>query len=526
MKNFLFKNKFLTTAFFKKTKLSLFLLCFVIPGLSHATQKREGLFLKIKNSIHRMIHGQSVEIHQDLNNNSITQQVNLNSQSFNNDTSSIKTTNLKATNQKPKKQPTLHNQQTNKETTNPKPTLHNQQTNKEATNPDLKKQNYPFFWQIERDGKKSYILGTNHKGVNFNELLFHRDIKDYLRSADFLLSEIPKYSQLELEFSTTETTKIMTKGLNYLSSFQIPHYYNQFSSLNQQEIDFLINLWREIYFKKTGNYPSYTESKNKLISFTPPELTKFIESSVKAKTIQEIIKTKDIRFILWYFIIDIKNKILENYNSKKTLDYQIEDYFLKHKKKPSDSSNIKFSSSLDNVRLEMLINRYTEDTIVDVKEMIKHYPNNQFSKEEIKEFMNNKLLLRKKIHKLFLSGELNYENIEREFENKTGVTNLKTINNIIKWEYFSLDFRNQLWVPKIIEAFEQHNSIFILAGLAHFIKQERNPLNIPELEEYARQNKNIPPNILDMLKNEGFKVTRFGEGDFTPANSCQTAFLK
>ena len=48
----------------------------------------------------------------------------------------------------------------------------------------------PFFWQITKDGKSSYILGTMHDDVRFEELQCHQEIKDYLILSDFLLTEI------------------------------------------------------------------------------------------------------------------------------------------------------------------------------------------------------------------------------------------------------------------------------------------------------------------------------------------------
>ena len=506
MKNFLFKNKFLTTAFFKKTKLSLFLLCFVIPMLSHATQEREGLFSKIKNSIHRMINGDSVKIHQDFNNSEVAQQVNLNTQSFNNDTSSIKTTNLKATNQKPKKQPTLHNQQTNKETTNSKSTLHNQQTNKEATKPDLKKQNYPFFWQIERDGKKSYILGTTHRDIKLEDLPYHEEIKRHLRSADLLLPEMTRedgkklqdyinsndwiddnlrrvYEQEDTLTENKTTNELMNIIRNTMTGLWTN---NSFSSLSEQEQNFLLNLY--------NNHPR-KEFIPDLSSMIPPQIEEFIVSTVPHARFS-LRPTNDF------------------------LDLIVQDYFVQH------NGHIAITS-LDDLRDFSLMHtaKYLSVTIKDVKDFIENY-SERFSDETIAQQKNHLLKEDKQHIELYLAGESdNRKGLAIKFlDREKGFLETELRQSTTK-SIFEQDFRNPLWLPKIITAFEQHNSIFIVAGLNHFIWQERNPFNMPEFKEYTERNKNLPHNILDMLKNEGFKITRFGEGDFVPTNPCQRAFF-
>ena len=473
----------------KKITLTLF---FIIPVLSYAQQERQSLFAKITKSIQSMIHGQSVEIHQDLNNNSIAQQANLNTQSFNSNTSPhpIETTNIETENQ-------INTEQTNKEAT------------LEAINPESEKQNYPFFYQIERDGKKSYILGVNHYGVSFEELPYHEDIKEYLKSADLFLQEFTpedhkKYdAYLDIENTIQENIQMAFQENDILMNDieqKITNIFKKiirdrvtagfidyFSTLSKQEQDFLLSLYQTHPFK---------EYISDLSLLQPYQLIQFIVTSASSV-----------------------DSSLKDFDDSIKLDSEISDYFIQHK-------GVTYRRSLDeinNLRLNYTAIRYTA-TMNEVKDWIRNY-DERFSDTRLRELEDYVMSIDRKYLEMYISGEINLEDYEKEVKSKEKGFLEAEIQDRERTSIFLNDFRNPLWLLKIIEAFEQHNSIFITMGFSHLIRQERTPLNIPELEEYTRQNKNLPTNILDMLKNEGFKITRFGEGDFVPASSCQTAFL-
>ena len=463
MKNFLIKNNFLIS-FFKKIKLALFLLFFITPVLSHAQQENQGLFAKITNSIQR-ITGESSQIHQDfkqLNGTEITQ-TNLNHQTLHSDTT-------------------------------------------KTTNTEPEKQNYPFFWQIERNGKKSYILGTAHSDIKLEDLPYHEEIKRHLRSADLLLPELTREDAKELQDyiesndwiddnlqrvyeqgNTLTENKTINKLMNIIINAMIElEINNSFSSLSEQEQNFLLNLY--------NNHPE-KEFLTDLSSMIPPQIKEFIISTVPHSRLS-LRPTNDV------------------------LDFIVQDYFVQHNGHTA-------ITSLDDLRDFSLMHtaQYLSVTMKDVKDFIENY-SERFSDETIAQQKNHLLREDKRSSELYLAGEsYNLKDLAIKFwDREKGF--LKTeLRKSTTEDIFEQDFRNPLWLPKIIEAFEKHNSIFIVAGLNHFVWQERNPLNLPEFKEYTERNKNLPHNILDMLKNEGFKVTRFGEGDFTPASSCQSSFL-
>ena len=465
MKNFLIKNIFLIS-FFKKIKLALFLLFFITPVLSHAQQENQGLFSKITNSIQR-ITGESSQNHQDfkqLNGTEITQ-TNLNHQTLHSDTT-------------------------------------------ETTNTEPEKQNYPFFWQIERNGKKSYILGTIHRNIKLEDLPYHEEIKRHLRSADLLLPELTREDGKKLqdyiksndwiddnlqrvyeqEHTLTEN-KTINELMNIIRNTMTglwTNNSNSFSSLSEQEQNFLLNLY--------NNHPK-KEFIPDLSSMIPPQIEEFIVSTAPHARLS-LRPTND------------------------SLDLIVQDYFVQHNGHTA-------ITSLDDLRDFSLMHtaKYLSVTMKDVKDFIENY-SERFSDETITQQKNHLLREDKQLTELYLAGESDNrkDSAIKFWDREKGFLETELRQNTTR-NIFERDFRNPLWLPKIIEAFEKHNSIFIVAGLAHFVSQERNPLNMPEFKEYTERNKNLPHNILDMLKNEGFKVTRFGEGDFTPASSCQSSFL-
>ena len=481
MKNFLIK------------KLSLLCFCFITPVLSYATLERQDLFAKITNSIQRMINGKVPEIHQDFKtfNDSEIAQTNLNIQQSNSDTSIL----LTETTTESEKQITPYNQQSNSDT-----------TPIERINTESEKQNYPFFWQIERDGKKSYILGTIHRDIKLEDLPYHEEIKRHLRSVDLFLPESTREDGKELqdymdsnqwiddnlqrvyeqEDALTENKTI--RGLvNIIRNRMIElgrDNSDRFLSLSEKEQNFLLNLYH--------NHPE-KEFIQDLSSMMPPQIENFIISTVP------------------HARLSLKPKIF--------LDQTVEDYFVQH-------NGAIATASLDNLKDFSLMHtaKYLTLTMKDVKDFIENY-SERFSDETIAQQKSHIMRIDEQATQFYLSGENNEQILMKDFFDREKGFLETELRQDTTDDIFTLDFRNSLWLPKIIEAFEQHNSIFIMAGVAHFIRLERNPLNMPEFEGYTERNKNIPSNILDMLKNEGFKITRLGEGDFIPASSCQSSFL-
>lgn len=69
----------------------------------------------------------------------------------------------------------------------------------------------PYFWEVEKDGKKSYILGTLHMGVALEDLPCSKEISSHLENANVLLTETNMPSIREL---VTFLAKEIENGLS------------------------------------------------------------------------------------------------------------------------------------------------------------------------------------------------------------------------------------------------------------------------------------------------------------------------
>ena len=342
----------------------------------------------------------------------------------------------------------------------------------------------PFFWEIEKDGKQSYVLGTLREDVNFDELQCYKKIEGYLNQSDVLFREpiegsaIP-YIQEEIdELAENRVVESQKTMMN-----------NQSSSLPMSDYS---------YYKLQGVLQDYgLDFLNDMLNIEPME-----ERSIK------------------------RCYALTSQDDSVNLDDQIVGYFIKEK--PDSRFNIETERGLISIITNLigLIRKYTlpfDDsegvlhwnylkrsltTQEDLKEWVDNYER-RCSEEVMHKVAQHQEELANSLREQFLSGELNLENYEREKWDR-GIGYLDTEikqDAIVQTKYF-LDYRHERWLPRIVSAHGAYNSVFFTAGLAHFIAQDRNPHNRPELEGYTEAMKDIPPNVLGMLKEEGFVVRR------------------
>ena len=404
----------------------------------------------------------------------------------------------------------------------------------------------PYFWKIEKDGKSSYILGTLHEGVRFDDLPYHEDIKSILRSIDFLLTEIPYPYSYYFQFTKLMENSLINEQKQKIKE-DIKNKKGSMSELlnllNKNEKRLLIKLLAKNYFTELLKYylvelilfPTKDVLKN-IVLFHPFFIQKAIRSLDPNP--HKAVNIKKDHFIE-VTIPDGLDKDIVNYFLRNNISYK--NLFLKYvtQLNNSDALDLDLSydtmmpgyqyfkdfkpiSSLDDLETRFWVER-AELTLIGMKDIKKWLENYSWrlSKNIIKE--NSEAM-----NKLYEKSKELYSSTEFE----TGITvKMRLLDTEVRQEKeltwkWALDFRNQIWLKKIIKAFETYNSIFIAGGVEHFVQKERYHYNIPELQEYLEQNKDLPTNILDMLKKEGFKVTRFGEGDFLPSQPCQKAFKK
>ena len=502
----------------------------------------------------------------------------------------------------------------------------------------------PFFWQIQKDNKSSYVLGTMHGGVDFEELQCHNEIKDYLLAADFLLTEALRFKikgpQMSLIKQTIYDNILANREDNFVDS------------LNDDTKKLLQEILPERYYIKYGENPLESKSSVRRVSIDKKNTTEMLgEARVEDPTVLEEKKQsfeEAINQLIYFDLLQIlrsactiitnqyrqelANKVSRepkptlnnsvnkdiinpsiNFQNifqvdfvetipnrsfyKGKLDYQILIDFLNYKqsfiqnpKLMDDNSLVsQFLSPIEDQEIVNLITQILSSGIdlisyidqiaasrEDIKNLIEQFPKsldnrttlvNQFvsplddlaillaipvvrvltpQREDIEEWVKNfdercskdwviklkeldrqsdykeldrqsdykeldrlreqSLTTGEKQKRDFISGVMNLEN---DAKNKKTYDDhrLDAENNYFRIKYI-MNFRNEIWRPKIIKAHENHNSIFIAAGLAHFITQDHNPNNIRALKDYIEVNKSLPVNVLDMLKEEGFTVKR------------------
>ena len=344
----------------------------------------------------------------------------------------------------------------------------------------------PFFWEIEKDGKQSYVLGTLREDVKFEELQCYKKIESYLNESDILFREpiegsaIP-YIQEEIdelaEDRVVESQKTMMNSQSSPVAISDYSYYKLQNILQDYGLDFL----------------------NDMLNIKPME-----ERSIK------------------------RCYALNPHDDSMNLDDQIVGHFIKGK--PDSGSNIETGRGLMSLITSLigLIREYTlpfddsEDVLhwnylkrsltteEDLKEWIDNYEE-RCSEEVIHGVAQHQEEITNSLREQFLSGELNLEDYERErWDRGVGYLDTEIKQDTIVQTKYLLDYRHERWLPRMVSAHGTYSSVFFAAGLNHFIVQDRNPHNRPELAGYTEAMKGIPPNVLGMLKEEGFAVRRMG----------------
>lgn len=72
----------------------------------------------------------------------------------------------------------------------------------------------PFFWEVEKEGKVSYILGTIHYGISVHELLCSEVILEKLHNSDLLLTERLQAGVMTLPQKIDQIQKDILPGEN------------------------------------------------------------------------------------------------------------------------------------------------------------------------------------------------------------------------------------------------------------------------------------------------------------------------
>ena len=348
------------------------------------------------------------------------------------------------------------------------------------------------FWKAERDGNHLYILGTIHFGVSLSDIQCHETIENNLKVSDLVFLESHSYSKeqglnlpLNLSFedqkklfigSKQEKDQIM-KPLSEETKKKIQNRFNIqkliiINSIKKQNP--FIQVTRE---KKQGKFEDLDKnSQNFLMHYGLYNKDKFFY---------------DYFFdIIYLTMIDAAievygSDLYEHELSSKALDKEIGNL--------SVENNILIRSLDDNEKILRDLQEETKKLEKDEAEI-----KQEIVAEYIDDFITNY-----SEHRVVMIEYLSQQKILTQKLIQISVSHYNQEN----WSYFDklndalIKNRNKLWVKKILsslenkdKAFIEHKSLFIAAGAFHFVDSD---------------------NVLDILKNEGFKIIKINE------ESCQ-----
>ena len=274
---------------------------------------------------------------------------------------------------------------------------------------------WPYFWQVEKDGKTSYILGAIHITVSLDELPCADNIKSHLKNSNLVFSE----------YSNT-WTNILKKEKPEETDVELNHLYTQngFDLIYSESED-------DFYFKQLSleaqNFFNERGVSNKL-SFT---------GYMRART-----------FLCF-------REAYGHSVVQKSLEKEII--------KMAKSENIPIKP-LDTFELREKVSS-SFDTLDAVESAVK-----SFSKcpENVAQLSYK-----------YKSGDIPQFDFSDDFIQ------------------LALKDRNQEWLTKFMSAYENYDSVFIVAGVSHFID---------------------PANLLGMLSSEGFAIYSLCTVDGMPTN--------
>lgn len=258
----------------------------------------------------------------------------------------------------------------------------------------------PFFWKVEKDGKTSYFLGTNHYGISLKELPCSGTILKKLKSSDLVLTELGEGIQ--------DTRQLKE--------------------------------WKQTFTISPNN-----EDFNRL----SPESQKFLEQKGISKELTYFNLGYELHFLCLKKAIGEKTALT-------SMDAQVE-----------------FVATRSNIPLQAL------DTLELRKPVIKHITTKEDIEKQIKFFPLCLKYIRYDIA-TYKSGE---EPSAPKGLNKW-LHNRYSTGEFDQW---ALKHRNEKWATQFKKAHQNHDRIFMAAGLYHFTRAF---------------------NLIDMLRRDGFDIER------------------
>lgn len=308
----------------------------------------------------------------------------------------------------------------------------------------------PFFWTLDKDGKRSYILGTIHQGIALEELQCSELISNRVKSADLVFTEV---SPATMKRVAEEQEILFITEL----AEELTHSGRDFHNLSPSAQQFFRDKIDQGYNERWLYAPNF-DWKELVEKFSYNGLVRMIRIfCIEEHGINSVPQSQESSFSLVGLDVQIQQLAQDTQRTQRYLD------------------NDEIRLSIHKQRQEIFRPKADLET---VEETIKNYDKN-CSREKFERQEEFRLNFIKKMEEDYKVGKLTVMSLLDL--NGAGREQMDFVNEVM------LKSRNEIWLTKIIKAFENHNSIFIAAGLLHW------------LGEY---------NLLDMLKEEGFSINR------------------
>lgn len=315
----------------------------------------------------------------------------------------------------------------------------------------------PFAYSAEKDGKTIHLLGTTHFGVPLQNLPCHNEIFEYLNTSDLVFSEVPADFLTLLRYLGNNMRKFLIGSvrdkeeiLDQLSETKKVSVMELIKLMEGQMIELMQNMLRM----------QFVDKERESFEDLNPQTRKFL-----------INHGFDVQGNYMDYLRTISLDSAFN-DLEMGMDFQIVE--------TAQSQNISIRP-LDNTSsiTATILNAFNEQTEEHTQKQIVEIDRNTIDHfiELLKPTLKMKRLKSMPAYEIYLSG--NEEDV-RQYS-------IEAIDDHIKQSL--LKKRNKVWIQKIIEAFESHESenIFVAGGVAHLLG---------------------PFNVLDMLEEDGFIVKR------------------
>ena len=326
--------------------------------------------------------------------------------------------------------------------------------------------NSPFFWTAQKDGKTHHLLGTIHKGINFQDLSCSEAIKDRLQNSRHLFMELDLAPAVEADPSKMEGARS-----NFKKAFQVKMSARGESAFWKSLTEEQKTLLQQRHELNRQYLLSPENIKEDIKKFNREEvsanLAQFCALTIEQKEPPKLLDVEIYALALQY---SIKRSTLETFGDQARVVSGFKELFRNYLTEEAMQesalegindfdefcSNLKSDFQKQNQIISKTAKAYKKGTL-DLEDLINNDIQNILSRFAQYNIPSSKKLAFKKDYKKIFTQKL-------------------------------LKERHDKWLPQIVSAHQDYDSFFVAVGLLHLTGED---------------------NILNRLKEAGFEIKRF-----------------